>query len=168
MKRSFLLLLLCLAVLPLYIGCTSDNPVDPSNSSSQYTGSNGIVVNGAGLNNESVEFKSAQFTTLTSPMSLMLMGTTASGDTVNVILTLADSTTGAKTWQNQSNGTKPTGNAGQVLINSTVDMAFGGSSGQTSITLFNETNIAGTFAGTLKNYDASKTIDVNGKFNVSR
>jgi hypothetical protein len=181
MKRT--LALAVAIILPLVVGCKSDpasSTTDPTANNSnnnatdntqQYTGTNGFVINGNGMNNvtfnaDSVRAQSGTLSFITST-SVFLYGT-LNGQPVHLEVNAnGQATTGTFNWD----GNALASGFADIFINGSIDDGYKNGVGSTTITRLGAVGelVEGSFSGTLKLVsDGTKTVKVNGKFSARR
>lgn len=179
MKRT--LALAVAIILPLVVGCKSDpassttdtngNDSNNQNTTQQYTGANGFVINGSGMNNvtfnaDSAVGESGTLLFLTTS-SAELYGTLA-GQYVHITVSgSGQSATGTFPWALSG---MTTGSA-HIYVSQDYHDGYAFVAGNTVITKVGAVGetIDGSFSGTMRmEADTSKVFTINGRFSAPR
>jgi hypothetical protein len=172
MKHLVRLLPLALA-LTLVSGCSSSS-TGSDNSSTTYPRSNGIVVNGSGYDNVIIDFSGegeAKYPNPAgAPPAILTFSGIVDGDNASFAIGLPSDKTGKYDWQYLYTNQPPPDSYMQITIGGSGGGIFESTGGHTTVDEFSSIGgkVTGSFSGTLRSIDGSKTLDVNGKFSAQR
>jgi hypothetical protein len=168
MHRSFPVLpLLCLLGL---LSCSSPSDGDANS----YSGDNGIILNGSGYENLTVNFNgagdAAYVEHLGSRLTQVFSYGSINGESAVFELAFPSNTTGTYAWKMQSASTGEQDSYMMITIGSAGETTFYARGGTTTVTEYGSIGftVGGSFSGTLRTLDGSKSLSVNGRFSAVR
>jgi hypothetical protein len=158
----------------LLLACSKGGSTDSGNNSHPYSGSNGIVINGGVYDNISVDFNGsgdAKYPTDTRhPPGQIRFSGIVDGEETIFEMGVPSATAETFTWSSVGmNNLKPDSYM-TITIGGSGGTIFHSTRGKTVVSQFGTIGgpVSGSFSGTLRSPDGTRSIDVNGRFFAER